>query len=271
MRPDARHAGRHLSGAVRFRAAGFAPRSVPLAAWGTLIGLVLLWQALASAGLMDTRFLPPPVAIIRALAALVASGELGTQLEPSLWRLGVGWGLGTLTGLGVGLAAGLFTAARSPSLSVVSALFPIPKIALVPLFIIWFGIGEGSKIATVGIGVFFPTVISTAAGVDAVSRTLIRMGQSFGLSRWSILCKIVLPGALPSILSAFRVTTSIGIILLVAAEMIGAERGIGAFVLQAGNLYDTENLLAGLVVLSLLGLLVSAVIGWLERVLLAWR
>jgi NitT/TauT family transport system permease protein len=267
MQPDPRH----LSGPVRFRAAGFAPRSIPLAAWGTLIGLVVLWQACASAGLMDTRFLPPPIEIGRALLALITTGQLWTQLAPSLVRLGVGWALGTAAGLAVGFAAGLFTAARSPSLSVVSALFPIPKIALVPLFIIWFGIGEGSKIATVGIGVFFPTVISTAAGVDAVSRSLIRMGQSFGLSRWSILRKIVLPGALPAILSAFRVTTSIGIILLVAAEMIGAERGIGAFVLQAGNLYDTENLLAGLVVLSVLGLLVSAGISRLEKMLLAWR
>ena len=118
---------------------------------------------------------------------------------------------------------------------------------------------------------FFPTVISTAAGVDAVPRGLVRMGQAFGLSRAAILWRIVLPGALPSILAGFRVTTSIAIILLVAAEMIGAERGIGAFVLQAGNLYDTDNLLAGIVVLSLLGLVVAWGLGRLERWLLAWR
>jgi ABC-type nitrate/sulfonate/bicarbonate transport system permease component len=141
----------------------------------------------------------------------------------------------------------------------------------VPLFILWFGIGEGSKIATLVFGVFFPTVIATAGGVDNVPRGLIRMGQSFGLSRWSIIRKIVLPAALPAILNGFRVTTAIAIVLLVAAEMIGAERGIGAFVLTAGNLYDTDNLLAGIVVLSLLGLLVSWVIGLLERVLLRWR
>jgi ABC-type nitrate/sulfonate/bicarbonate transport system permease component len=115
--------------------------------------------------------------------------------------------------------------------AVVSALTPIPKIALVPPFVICFGIGEGSKIAT--IGVFFPTVIATTRGVDNVSRSLIRMGQSFGLSTWAIVHKIVLP----AILSGFRVTASIAIVLLVAAEMIGADRGIGAFVLSAGNLY----------------------------------
>jgi NitT/TauT family transport system permease protein len=142
---------------------------------------------------------------------------------------------------------------------------------LVPLFIIWFGIGEGSKIATVAIGVFFPTAIGTAAGVDGVARNLIRMGQSFGLSRAAIIGKIVLPGALPAILSAFRITASIAIVLLVAAEMIGAQRGIGAFVLSAGNLYDMDALLAGIVVLSLLGLAVSWVISWLEKLLLSWR
>jgi ABC-type methionine transport system permease subunit len=143
--------------------------------------------------------------------------------------------------------------------------------ALVPLFIIWFGIGEGSKIATLAFGVFFPTVITTAGGVDNVPRSLIRMAQSFGLRRAAIVRKVVLPAALPAILSGFRVTTSIAIVLLVAAEMIGAERGIGAFVLSAGNLYDTDNLLAGIVVLSLLGLAVAWVIGLLERRLLAWR
>jgi ABC-type nitrate/sulfonate/bicarbonate transport system permease component len=97
------------------------------------------------------------------------------------------------------------------------------------------------------------------------------MGQSFGLSHFAIIRKIVLPAALPAILSGFRVTTSIAIVLLVAAEMIGAEHGIGAFVLAAGNLYDTDNLLAGIVVLSILGLVVSWIIGRLERILLRWR
>ena len=262
---------RSLRGGVPFRAGGFSPRSVPLAAVGTLLGLVGLWQAGASAGVIPTLFLPPPVSIVRALGGLVASGELWRHLGASLQRLAIGWVLGTVCGILLGFAVGLFTLLRSPGMAVVSALFPIPKIALVPLFIIWFGIGEGSKVATLAFGVFFPTVINTAAGVDGVPRNLIRMGQAFGLSRLAILRKIVLPGALPAILSGFRVTTSIAIILLVAAEMIGAERGIGAFVLQAGNLYDTDNLLAGIVVLSLLGLTVAWVLGRLERWLLGWR
>jgi len=260
-----------LDGPVPFRGGGFAPRDRAWAAAATLVVVLAVWQAASSVGLIRTLFLPPPLSIGRALWSLTISGVLWQNLSVSLLRLGIGWSVGTVLGIGMGLAVGLFSALRSPVSAVVAALFPIPKIALVPLFIIWFGIGEGSKIVTIGAGVFFPTVIATAGGVDNVARGLIRMGQSFGLSHAAIVRKIVLPAALPAILSGFRVTTSIAIVLLVAAEMIGADRGIGAFVLQAGNLYDTDNLMAGIVVLSLLGLLVAAVIGWLERWLLAWR
>ena len=260
-----------ISGPVPFRARGFAPRSIPAAAAGTLIGLVLLWQFGASEGVISTQFLPAPISIGTALMQLARSGELWKHLGASLSRLAIGWSLGTVFGIAAGFLVGIAVWARSPGMAVVSALFPIPKIALVPLFIIWFGIGEGSKIATLGFGVFFPTVLNTAAGVDAVPRGLVRMGQAFGLSRAAIIWRILLPGAAPAIISGFRVTSSIAIILLVAAEMIGAERGIGAFVLQAGNLYDTDNLLAGIVVLSLLGLTVAWLLGMVERVLLRWR
>ena len=226
---------RLIKGSVPFRGGGFAPRDLPLAGVVTLVGLVALWQLGDSLGLIPTLFLPSPVNIALALYHLTVSGELWKHLSASLARLAIGWTTGTVFGIALGLAVGLSSLLRSPGMAVVSALFPIPKIALVPLFIIWFGIGEGSKIATLAFGVFFPTVITTAGGVDNVPRSLIRMAQSFGLRRAAIVRKIVLPAALPAILSGFRVTTSIAIVLLVAAEMIGAERGIGAFVLSAGQ------------------------------------
>jgi NitT/TauT family transport system permease protein len=140
-----------------------------------------------------------------------------------------------------------------------------------PLFIIWFGIGEGSKVATILFGVFFPTVIATYGGVDNVDRNLIRMGQSFGLSWMSIVRKIIIPGALPAILSGFRISASIAIILLVAAEMIGAEFGIGAYILMAGALFATDQLIAGVAMLSVLGLTVGWLISRAEHMLLSWR
>jgi NitT/TauT family transport system permease protein len=139
------------------------------------------------------------------------------------------------------------------------------------LFVIWFGIGEESKIGLIAFGVFFPTVIATYGGVDNVDRTLIRMGQSFGLSRLSIVRKIILPGALPAILSGLRISAAIAIILIVAAELIAAETGIGAYIQIAGSLFATDQLIAGVAVLSALGLTVNAAINWLERRLLRWR
>ena len=256
---------------VPFRAAGFAPRNRPWAGVATLIALIAAWQAGSSAGLIPELFLPSPLEVGRALWRLALSGELWRDLGASLMRLAAGWALGTALGISVGFAIGMFTLARSPMIALVSALFPIPKIALVPLFIIWFGIGEASKIATLAIGVFFPTAINTYAGVDNVQRNLILMGQSFNLSSWSIVRKIILPGALPSILAGLRITISIAIILLIAAEMIGADSGVGAFILAAGNLYRTDNLIAGVVILSLLGLSLSAILTRIERKVFAWR
>jgi ABC-type nitrate/sulfonate/bicarbonate transport system permease component len=262
---------RRLDGPVSFRGGGFHPRERWIAGAATLVSLVAFWQFGTSAGLITTLFLPSPASIAVTLWRLTITGVLWQHLSASLARLLIGWFTGTIFGVATGIAAGLWSVIRSPVMAVVAALFPIPKIALVPLFIIWFGIGEGSKIATIGLGVFFPTVIATMGGVDNVPRGLIRMGQSFGLPTRTIIRAIILPGAAPAILNGFRVTTSIAIVLLVAAEMIGAEQGIGAFVLSAGNLYDTDALLAGIVVLSVLGLVVAGLIGALERVLLRWR
>ena len=256
---------------VPFRGGGFRTRR--LGAVGPLVfaAILGLWELGSQTGVIGSLILPAPSVAGAALWDLVASGQLWLHLSASLQRLLGGWLLGTAAGLVVGFAIGLSSLARAGMLPVVSAIFPIPKIALLPLFIIWFGIGEGSKLATIFFGTFFPTVIATYGGVDGVDRGLIRMGQSFGLRWWSIVLKIVLPGSLPAILSGFRISASIAIILLVAAEMIGAEFGIGAYVLLAGNLMATDQLIAGVALLSVMGLIVAGLIGRAERWLLRWR
>jgi ABC-type nitrate/sulfonate/bicarbonate transport system permease component len=183
----------------------------------------------------------------------------------------VGWALGVVGGVALGIAIGLSTVARSIGIPGVNALFPIPKIAIMPILILWLGIGEASKVATIALGVFFPMAVSTFGAIDNVPRNLVRMAQSFGTPFLDIVRKVLLPGALPGILSGLRISASIALLLVVAAEMIGAERGIGAFVMQAGNLMQTDRLLAGVVVLSVLGLLVGTVLTRLERLLLRWR
>jgi len=256
---------------VKFRGAGFVPRTGRYAGWIALLLVIGLWQLAGSAGLVNPLFLPAPLVIGRAIYQLAISGPLWHHLSASLMRIGVGWVLGTVAGIGIGFAIGLFTVARSVGTTFISALFPIPKIALLPLLILWLGIGEEPKIATIALGVFFSTAISVYSGVDAVPRNLIRMAQSFNVPFHAIVRRVIWPGALPSILSGFRITASVALLLVVSAEMIGAEFGIGAFVLQAGNLMQTDQLLAGVVILSLFGLAVGRLINLLETRLLHWR
>jgi NitT/TauT family transport system permease protein len=256
---------------VAFRGAGFAPRAGRYSGWIALVLVLGLWQLAGSAALVNPLFLPPPSAIALAIWKLALSGALWQHVSASVVRIGSGWILGTVAGVVVGFGIGLSSLARGVGITFISALFPIPKIALLPLLILWLGIGEEPKIATIALGVFFSTAISVYSGVDAVPRNLIRMAQSFGVPFGSIVRRVIWPGALPSILAGFRITASVALLLVVSAEMIGAEYGIGAFVLQAGNLMQTDQLLAGVVMLSLFGLAVGKLINMLETRLLHWR
>lgn len=256
---------------VAFRGGGFSPKPMGIVGPIVFIVLIAIWEWGSRTGWISALVLPAPSEAATAIQELAVSGNLWRHLSASLQRLVIGWTSGTLLGLVFGVSIGLFSLARAGLMPLVSAIFPIPKIALLPLFIIWFGIGEGSKVATILFGTFFPTVIAVYGGVDNVDRNLIRMGQSFGLSWRSIVWKIILPGALPAILSGARISASIAIILLVAAEMIGAEYGIGAYVLLAGSLMATDQLIAGVAMLSVLGLTVAWLIGKAEKFFLKWR
>src|SRR5262245_23776916 len=257
--------------AVNFRGGGFDPVPRKWVSWLFFAGALVAWQAASDARLVDPLFLPSPLQIAHALRELAGSGELARHFGASLMRIGAGWLIGAAAGMVLGGLIGLFWTWRSAGLPFISALFPIPKIALLPLLILWLGIGETSKIATIALGVFFPTVIAVYSGVDQVPRNLIRMAQSFELPFLDIVRKVVLPGALPTIVAGFRISASIALLLVVSAEMIGAETGIGAFVLQTGNLMQTDQLIAGVVVLSLLGLVVARAIGALETKVTRWR
>ncbi|MEP2718308.1 ABC transporter permease [Pseudophaeobacter sp.] len=256
---------------VVFRGGGFAPASHRWIGVAVFIVLLTLAELGTRQGWISPLTLPLPSDVLATFGELYASGLLWEHLSVSLTRLFVGAALGASLGVAVGVLIGLFSYVRAGLVPLTAALFPIPKIALLPLFVIWFGIDEGSKYALIAFGTFTPTVVATYGAVDNVDRSLIRMGQSFNLSWISIVRKIVLPGAMPGILSGLRISLAIAIILLVAAEMLGAEYGIGAYILEAGSLYDLERLFAGVAILSLLGVTLSAVIGLIERRVLNWR
>lgn len=256
---------------VPYRGGGFSPIPVRGISITVFVLLIALFELGTRSGVITNLTMPRPSDVFATFVQLWKSGLLWKHLLPSVSRLIVGATLGISVGIGVGILIGLFSLIRAGLVPLVSALFPIPKIALLPLFVIWFGIDEASKYALIAFGTFTPTVVATYGAVDNVDRSLIRMGQSFSLSWMSIVRKIVIPGAMPGILSGLRVSLAIAIILLVAAEMLGAEYGIGAYILEAGSLYDLERLFTGVVILSALGVLVSWLIGLLERRLLKWR
>ena len=236
-----------------------------------LLTLVLLWEAVTRTGWVPPLFLPSPLGVLRAGAEMLATGEMAVHIATSLQRIVLGFALGALGGVTVGLAVGVFSLAEAIGNPLIAATFPIPKIALLPLLILWLGIGEASKVAVIMLGVFFPMAINTFSGVRQADPLLVRAAVAFGARRWSIIRKVVLPSALPMIFAGLRLGAGTALLLLVAAEMIAVESGIGFLVLHAGNLMQTTKLMVGIVVLSLLGVLSHWSLGRLERAAIPWR
>ena len=236
-----------------------------------VLALVVAWEIVARVGWVPVLFLPSPVGVLGEAVEMLRSGELVGHLAASLSRLVAGFVLGAALGVAVGVLVGFFAAAEAVGTPVIAATFPIPKIALLPLLILWLGLGEPSKVAVIALGVFFPMAINTFTGVRQADPLLVRAAVAFGARRWSIVRKVVLPSALPMIFAGLRLGAGTALLLLVAAEMIAVESGIGFLVLHAGNLMQTTKLMVGIVVLSLLGVLSHWALGRLERLAIPWR
>ena len=236
-----------------------------------LLGLLALWELLARVGWVPALFLPSPLGVLRELIEMVRSGQMLVHLSASLSRLLVGFAVGAGAGISAGVVVGFFALAEAVGQPLIAATFPIPKIALLPLLILWLGIGEASKVTVIALGVFFPMAINTYAGVRQADPLLVRAAVSFGAGRWSVIRKVVIPSALPMVFAGLKLGAGTALLLLVAAEMIGAESGIGFLVLQAGNLMETTKLMVGIVVLSLLGVLSHWALTRLERLVIPWR
>ena len=188
-----------------------------------------------------------------------------------MYRILIGFAVGSLIGLAVGLVTGTSALADKIGNPIVNALYPIPKIALLPLFILWLGIGELSKVTIIAMGVFFPVAMNTYSGVKNVDTLLIKVAVSFNASWWKTMKSVVLPNALPMIFAGLRLAAGTSLLLLVAAEMIAAQVGIGALILHYGDLMITDRLMAGVIVLSLLGLIFNLLLQWIERKAVPWK
>jgi NitT/TauT family transport system permease protein len=246
-------------------------RAHPVVRVLALLGVVVLWELVTRTGWVPALFLPSPSGVIESGVEMLASGELLVHVATSLRRLLLGFGLGALLGVSVGLAVGFFSLAEAVGTPLIAATFPIPKIALLPLLILWVGIGEASKVAVITLGVFFPMAINTYTGVRNADPLLIRAAVSFGAGRFSLIRKVMLPSALPMIFAGLKLGAGTALLLLVAAEMIAANAGIGFLVLHAQNLMETTKLMVGIVLLSFLGIVSHWLLVRLERLAIPWK
>ena len=237
----------------------------------SILCLLAIWELICQSGVVSSLFLPAPTAIISALLQMIADGEIGVSLAASLYRILAGFFIGSLVGLAVGLVTGTSALMDKIGTPIVNAIYPIPKIALLPLFILWLGIGELSKVTIIALGVFFPVAMNTYSGVKNVDTLLLKVAASFNASWWMTMKSVVLPNALPMIFAGLRLAAGTSLLLLVAAEMIAAQVGIGALILHYGDLMITDRLMAGVIVLSLLGLVFNLILQFLERKAIPWK
>ena len=237
----------------------------------SILCLLAIWELICQSGVVSSLFLPAPTAIIIALLQMIADGEIGVSLAASLYRILAGFFIGSLVGLAVGLVTGTSALMDKIGTPIVNAIYPIPKIALLPLFILWLGIGELSKVTIIALGVFFPVAMNTYSGVKNVDNLLLKVAASFNASWWMTMKSVVLPNALPMIFAGLRLAAGTSLLLLVAAEMIATQVGIGALILHYGDLMITDRLMAGVIVLSLLGLVFNLILQFLERKAIPWK
>lgn len=239
--------------------------------FGSPLLLLFLWEGLGRAGALDQRFFPTPSAIAGTFWQLIQSGELIGHVGTSLGRIAIGFVLGAIPGLLLGIVMGLSRIVRAALKPMVGALYPIPKTAIFPLLLLIFGIGEPSKYAIVAIGVFFLVLLNTMAGVLSIEPVYLDVAKNYGAGRRELLQTVALPGALPLIFTGLRLGWGNALLLIVVAEIIGARSGIGALIWNAWQTFQVERMYVGLVVISFIGFVSFLVIDELQRWLIPWK
>jgi NitT/TauT family transport system permease protein len=235
------------------------------------IGLLVVWEGAARFGFIDTRFFPAPSSIIALLINMVKSGELVMHTVTSLKRLFWGTVIGGIPALVLGVIMGLNRPIRAIFDPLIAATYPIPKSSILPLALLIFGLGESSKIFMVAIGVFFPVAINATTGVLEINKIYLDVGRNYKANRWNTFWTIALPGALPVIMTGFKLGVGIGLILIAVAEMIGAKSGLGYMIWSAWETFSVEQMYVGLFVIALIGFVLTVLLNELERFIIPWK
>jgi ABC-type nitrate/sulfonate/bicarbonate transport system permease component len=235
------------------------------------IGLIALWQLLLMAGVGDRRFVPAPSDIAWRYWDMIVSGELETNTLATLWRVLAGFVLGSIPGIAVGLLMAMFRPVRIFFDPLIASLFPIPKIALMPLLLLVFGFGDASKIALVVIAVFFPVVVNTYVGAANIERIYWEVAKNYGASQSLIFRRIVFFGALPMIFAGLRIALAVSFIVLVAAEFVATKVGIGYLIWNSWELLQVDVMFVGIVTVGVVGLIATVILQEIERKVIPWR
>jgi len=251
-----------------------APRGHALSTVATLGVLLALWWGVTASGLVAPLFLPGPGAVAGRIVELVRDGFVGATLlqhaGASLARVGLAMLFACVTAIPVGMAMGLwprFNAAFDP---LIEFYRPVPPLAYLPLIVIWFGIGEVTKVILITMAIFAPLAIATASGVRRVDPDRIRAARSLGASRDQVIWLVIFPSALPDILTGLRIALGVGWSTLVAAELVAATRGLGFMVQSASQMLVTDVVVAGILVIAFIALAMELLLRWIERRFVGW-
>ncbi len=252
-----------------------ATRKKSYAKW--LAGLILpaaaltVWQLMSATGAVSPQLFPSPLSIFKDLVDMLASGELLFHLKISIARAAIGFLIGGAAGLLTGLAVGFYSKAENLLDPTIQMLRTVPLLAITPLFILWFGFGELSKVLLIAMGSFFPMYVNTFLGVRSVDSKLFDVASVLEFSRYKQITRLVLPAALPNILLGLRLSLSTAWLCLVVAELMGADQGIGYLIQDARSFMRTGVVFVGIFIFALVGKLSDSLVRLLERRFLKWR
>jgi NitT/TauT family transport system permease protein len=232
--------------------------------------ILLLWEVSAQLELIDRRFFPPPTAIAGTFWDMIVSLELFVHMGATLQRVAVGFLMGAIPGLLIGIVLGLFPRLRQIFGPIFSALYPVPKIAILPLILLIFGVGDMSKYVVIAIGVFFLMYFNTLGGVRQTPQIYLDVARATGSTPLQTLRQIALPSALPQIFTGLKLSAGTSFIIIAAAEFLGARSGVGFFIWSSWQTFSVTRMFVGIVTISLMGYLTLLAIDMIERRLIPW-
>ena len=218
---------------------------------------LLLWELAVRIGLISPRFISTPLEIINKIIDMSISGELWIHVKASMQRIIIGFLLGVIPGIAIGALMGFSKSIRVILEPIVALIFPIPKIAILPLLLVFLGLGEASKIALIALGAIFLTLYNTMSGVRNLPVIYEEVAENFGATKMQYIFQVALPGAMPSIITGLRLSLQNSLLLIVAAEFVGAKEGIGYLIWSSWEIFDVNQMFAGLVTLCAIGYLLS--------------